>query len=95
MTETMSILNPVAAPARASQSKRVLGNLRGKVIGFIDNAKPNFDHLAEELGRLLVERHGAAGVVVHRKVRAGVPVAPAALADLVQRCDAIVSGSGD
>ena len=95
MSETISILNPVAAAPAAKQSKHVLGELRGKVVGFVDNAKPNFDHLAEELGQLLIERYGVAGVVRHRKVRAGVPAGPAALADLVRRCDAIVAGSGD
>ena len=95
MTDTIRILDPVAAPLKARQSKRALGDLRGKVVGFVDNSKPNFNYLADELGRLLVDRYGAAGVVRHRKVRAGIPVAPAALADLVRRCDAIVSGSGD
>ena len=31
-----------------------LATLSGKVVGFIDNAKPNFNHLVDDLAELLV-----------------------------------------
>jgi len=30
----------------------LVDTLKGKVVGFIDNAKPNFNHLADDIGEL-------------------------------------------
>jgi len=34
-----------------------------KVIGFIDNSKPNFNHLVEDLSQVLIEKHGVKQVI--------------------------------
>ena len=72
-----------------------LESLQGKVVGFIDNAKPNFNHLAADIGALLSERHGVARVVTHRKRAASLPVASEALESLTAECDLVIAGSGD
>ena len=41
---------PRRASERPQQSERMLTALAGKVVGFIDNAKPNFNHLVDDLG---------------------------------------------
>jgi hypothetical protein len=69
-------------------------NLKGKVVGFIDNAKPNFQYLVDDLAELLVSRYGVAGIVKHRKP-GQVPVKENVLLDMAERCDAVITGSGD
>jgi hypothetical protein len=93
----MVLLYDPTAPRRdgtpAKQTK--LDTLTGKTVGFIDNAKPNFDHLVDDLGRLLVAKYGVARVVKRRKPSASIPVAPEVVNELAAQCDLIITGSGD
>ncbi|HET9662774.1 MAG TPA: hypothetical protein VFP00_01000 [Burkholderiales bacterium] len=72
-----------------------LDTLSGKVVGFVDNAKPNFDHLVEDLAQLLVEKHGVKEIIKRRKPSASIPVAPQVLSELAAQGDLIIAGSGD
>ena len=93
---TQTILEPIAPLGVPRLSEwRPLDSLEGKVVGFIDNSKPNFNLLADELSRLLVEHYGVASVVRHRKLAASIPAPEAAYADVAERCDLVVTGSGD
>jgi hypothetical protein len=94
---TITILDPraPAGVAPAADAWRPLATLQGKVVGFIDNSKPNFNHLVDDLAELLVSRHGVAEVVKHRKLAASIPAPEAALADVAARCDLVITGSGD
>ena len=95
MNATMRVLDPTPRPRAESRGPcPTLATPAGKVIGFIDNGKPNFHHLVDDLAALLKTRYGVADVVVHRKP-GQIAVAKDALDDLVARCDAIVTGSGD
>lgn len=95
MSGNMLVFDPAAPAQNASQqSRQTLDGLAGKVIGFIDNAKPNFNHLVDDLAELLVAKYGVASVVKHRK-RGQVPVAETALEELSGQCDAVITGSGD
>ncbi len=96
MNKSMVVLSPVSTGVRASQqSQRTLTEVAGKVIGFIDNSKPNFSHLVDDLAEILVTRHGAAAVLKRRKGSPSLP-APIAIAnELYDRCDAVITGSGD
>lgn len=90
------ILEPGAAGGIGPRAQwRPLDTLEGKVVGFIDNSKPNFHHLADDLAELLVARHGVASVVRHRKLTASMPASDAVLADVEQKCDLVITGSGD
>ena len=63
------VLEPTARPGIAAREPwRPLDTLKGKVVGFIDNSKPNFHLLADDLSELLVAKHGVASVVRHRKL---------------------------
>ncbi len=90
------LVDPTAPvrPQTAGETFR-LGSLRGQVVGFIDNAKPNFNHLAAAIGELLLARHGVARTVTHRKRAASLPVADEALQSLTAECDLVIAGSGD
>ena len=97
MSATIAILDP-RAPAGVVAGRhpfRPLDTLKGKVIGFIDNSKPNFHYLVDDLAELLVQRHGAASVVRHRKLSASIPAPDAFIADVQRQCDLVITGSGD
>jgi hypothetical protein len=72
-----------------------LSGLAGKVVGFIDNAKPNFGTLAEDIGALLQSKLGVARIVTHRKPSASVPARPEVIDALSAECDVVITGSGD
>lgn len=67
----------------------------GRTIGFLDNTKPNFDRLADELGELLRQRYGVAAVIRRRKANVSTPAAPELLAGLAKDCDVVFAGSAD
>jgi hypothetical protein len=90
------VLDPTARAGLAAASAwRPLDSLEGKVVGFIDNSKPNFHLLADDLAELLIKRHGVASIVRHRKLSASIPAPEAAVADVGERCDLVITGSGD
>ena len=92
---SMLILDPIGVPGvKPQQTRRVLPGLGNKVIGFIDNGKPNFHFLIDDLEELLVRKYGVSSVVRHRK-RGSVPIGDVAIDKLVSQCDAIITGSGD
>ena len=96
MNDYVSILEPTAPARQQTRAQaRGLENLKGKVVGFVDNAKPNFNHLADDIGELLVKRYGAAGVVKHRKHAASIPASAEVMRDIEEKCDVVITGSGD
>jgi hypothetical protein len=70
-------------------------DLRGKVIGLLDNSKPNADKLGERFEHLLREKYGVAGVVKRRKLTAQEGAPKQFLDDLAAQADFILSGLGD
>jgi hypothetical protein len=98
MTATVMLFDPTAPRGGSSQSVDKPAQrtaLAGAVIGFIDNAKPNFHHLVDDLAELLVSRHGAARVIKRRKSSASIPADAAVIAELSGECDVVIAGSGD
>ena len=97
MSATLVILDPVAPRGQGNPTHayQPLDTLAGKVIGFIDNSKPNFQHLADDIAERLREEHGAAEVIRHRKRSASIPATEEVLADIGARCDLVITGSGD
>ena len=97
MTNNVTLFDPTA-PRREPESgvrRDVLSSLAGKVVGFIDNAKPNFHVLADELGELLVSKYGVARVVKRRKPSASIAATSQVIAELSADCDVVIAGSGD
>lgn len=99
MTASVMLYDPTAprakAPAKVEAAKPVLDTLKGKVVGFIDNAKPNFNHLADDIGELLMSRYGVARVLKRRKRAASVPAPEDVYREYVEQCDLVITGSGD
>jgi hypothetical protein len=81
--------------ARARASPRTLNGMTGKVIGFIDNAKPNFNHLVDDLAEVLVEKYGAAAVRKYRKQGPNIPASAAVIQELRDQSDLVITGSAE
>ena len=70
-------------------------DLRGKVVGLLDNSKPNMDKLAERFAELLKEKYGVANVIVRRKLTAQQGAPKQYLDELASQADFVISGLGD
>jgi hypothetical protein len=96
MTTTISLFNPTAFKKESLESvenkayeKKIL------TVGFIDNSKPNFNFLADELATLLQERLGVKKIIRERKNAASLPAPAEMLKKIIADCDLVISGSGD
>jgi len=96
MTGSVLLYDPTAPrQAAASAAQRRLDALAGKVVGFIDNAKPNFDHLVDDLAELLVSRYGVRDVIRRKKRAPSIPAPDSMYDELARTCDLVIAGSGD
>jgi hypothetical protein len=96
MPATIKVYDPTAPFRSEGLQERILPKtLVGKTVGFIDNTKPNFDNIADDLAMLMKERLGVKEVVRHRKLLASVPAPEETIADVVDKCDLVITGSGD
>jgi hypothetical protein len=92
----MQVYNPTAPSPDATQtSRRAVGDLRGKVVGFIDNSKPNFNLLADDLAELLTARYGVKTVIKRGKRSASLAAASSLIDEMARECDLVITGSGD
>jgi hypothetical protein len=71
------------------------GDLRGVTVGLLENRKHNAGLFLQEVGRLLVERHGAGGVLARGKASIVLPAADEIMDELARECAAVVAGVGD
>ncbi len=96
MSASVILFDPTAPRQEGrQQARRTLDGLAGAVVGFIDNAKPNFDFLVDDLSALLVSRYGVSRVIKRRKRSASVPASPEVYQELAGECDLVITGSGD
>jgi len=72
-----------------------LDSLSGKVIGFLNNGKPNFDQFLADLDHLLRAEYPSVQIVHRMKPVVPRPVPEKMLAELAEKCDAVVTGLGD
>jgi hypothetical protein len=100
-----AILDPTGGAGRAPASAPDDGrggalaprpaDLAGARVGLLVNTKQNAGLFLEEVGRLLVERHGAAGVLARTKVNFAQPAPDDLLKELTTECDVVITGIGD
>jgi hypothetical protein len=96
VTRMLLIYEPTATTSEASLcARRVLDGLAGTTVGFLDNAKPNFNHLVDDLAELLVQRYGVAKVIKRSKRGPSMPAPESVVEELAQQCDLVITGSGD
>ena len=96
MVGTAHVFDPTAPVGNEPQQfRRRLDTLSGKIVGFIDNAKPNFNYLADDLAELLVGKYGVKSIIRRRKRGASIPADAAVVGELAAQCDLVITGSGD
>jgi hypothetical protein len=96
MTGIQLVYDPTAPTLNAPRPlRRSLDELEGKVVGFIDNAKPNFHYLVDDLAELLREKYGVASIVKRGKRGPAMPAGAAMIDELARECDLVITGSGD
>jgi hypothetical protein len=99
MATTVVLYDPTA-PRQAVVGDKVESahapvQLSGAVVGFIDNAKPNFNYLVDDLAELLQRKYGVQRVLRRRKPSASVPATAEVIDALAEECDMVITGSGD
>lgn len=96
MATTVKLFDPTAPRqvAEENQTQQPV-QLAGAVVGFIDNAKPNFHHLVDDVADLLMNLHGVRDIIIRRKPSASIPAASEVVAELSKACDVVITGSGD
>lgn len=84
-----------AGQAAASGLAPRRADLRGATVGLLENTKHNAALFLDELGRLLVERHGVADVLPRTKTNFAQPVSDELRKEMISRCDVVITGVGD
>ena len=96
MTTKLFVFDPTAPEGtKGRQTRRALDSLKGKVAGFIDNSKPNYNHLVDDIGELLMRRYGVNSTVKHSKHLASIAASEEVMRDITNRCDFVIAGLGD
>jgi hypothetical protein len=93
-----AILDPTGGAAHVREDIVLAmprAQLRGATIGLLENTKQNASLFLTELGQLLVDRYGVAGVVLRTKQAFALPVPDDLLEELATGCQAVVTGVGD
>ena len=90
------ILDPTSSPlpANAQLAKRPV-TLDGKVLGLLDNHKPNAARLLDEIQELLSQNHEFAGVVRRYKLDVSRPCPEETVEELAAQCDLLITAIGD
>lgn len=91
----IEICDPRSGPSTATHSAGGVASLSGKVVGFIDNTKPNFNHLIDDLADVMVADYGVKQVLKRGKRVQSIPAPEAVLAELEAEADVVITGSGD
>ncbi len=93
--DTIEIFDPRSGPDSTTYQATGVESLAGKVVGFIDNTKPNFNHLVDDLAEVLVASYGVKKVLKRGKRVQSVPAPDAVYAELQAQADIVITGSGD
>jgi hypothetical protein len=96
--ELIEVLVPTAIPVNQQVANAPRANdLKGKVIGLVDNGKPNYDIFLTRLEELLRQRFDFGGIIRIRKGEGetGKALAEADINKLVTGCRAVINGICD
>lgn len=94
------ILDPTGTTATVPRTPRApraprRRDLRGATVGLLVNTKQNAAPFLDEVGRLLVQQHGAAGTMARTKVNFAAPAPDDLVKEMTAGCDVIITGIGD
>ena len=93
------ILDPTGATTTAVKPRpsraRRRQDLHGATVGLLLNTKQNAAPFLDEIGRLLIEQHGAKTAIARTKVNFAAPAPEDLVKDMAASCDVIITGIGD
>ncbi|MFQ5860254.1 MAG: hypothetical protein ACE5IG_01730 [Dehalococcoidia bacterium] len=90
------LLDPTVEPVEASGAMAPrTGDLSGLTVGLLANGKRNSDKLLDILSTLISERYAVREFVAKNKRNASAPAPKAIVDELLERCDVIITASGD
>ena len=96
MRHTIRVYDPTAACHNAPHGlQKSFDAFAGKTVGFIDNTKPNFSYLVDDLAELLNSKYGVGAFIKRRKRMSSQPASEAVIEELSKHCDIVITGSGD
>lgn len=96
MAERIVVLSPVAQFRKAQRVDVALpDSLSGKVLGILNNNKPNAAVFFHAVAEGLVRGHGLAQVVDVTKATPPLPAEAEQLDRLARECDLVLTGTGD
>ena len=93
---TIEILDPTAedVPEELGLSE-ALPDLKGKVVGILENRKYHADTFLAELQQVLLKDYGAAKIVYETKFTYSAPCAEETIENLAKDCDAVIHAIAD
>ena len=96
LVKELWVLDPTTEPdpVEASVAPK-LDTLNGKVLGILDNTKPNADRILDMVVELIAKRYKLAGVVKRRKPSASKGAPQEILDEMARECDFVIVGVGD
>jgi hypothetical protein len=96
------ILDPTGATTTATKAARPKApraarpaSLHGATVGLLVNTKQNAAPFLDEVGRLLIQQHGATGTMARTKVNFAQPAPDELIKEMASGCDVIITGIGD
>ena len=93
---SITVYNPSSKPApEALKTAARKTSLNGKVLGIIDNSKPNSDIILKRLAEKLNDRFNVKEIVWSKKPTASLPITNDEIQKLARKCDFVLAGVGD
>lgn len=90
------ILDPVSRAASEALSINPRpDHIVGLRVGMLDNTKPNFNLFLDTVEEKLRNEYKVGSIVRFRKPGRTLPVDPAVMAELKEKCDIVITGLGD
>lgn len=95
MNDALGFIDPTrgGGKAKIALAPRPM-DLRGRVVGLLDNTKEQADVILATVAEALRERHGVAGVVLRRKQYYSRPAAEETLAEMAKEVHVAVAALG-
>lgn len=95
MTDDLPFIDPTAGSSKAvvARASRPM-DLRGKVVGLLDNTKEQADIILEAVAETLRERYGVAKVVMRRKQFYSKPATAELMDEMANEVDVAVAALG-
>jgi len=95
-SETIEVLDPTVLPQKEST---LLADrpetLNGSIVGLLANGKRNSEELLEHVYEILNEEHNLGVMITDNKGNASRPCPPELLQDMADKCDVVITASGD